>query len=230
MAGILSAPGGIGGFYGKFGEAPTAQDYGDFCPPVVRDRADHGTLWLATGVFLSLVAKGVLFDSTPDQVDQVVPWMVFSAGMCRAIQKSIEYFGTLFDEPVAEMAMWKQTPLSPEELDQIDKTLMWAYLHKVVRFDRKPVEGGNTRNGKEISSLQDVQAYQRNEFLDIEHWRHHGNHTYRTGGFIAMYETMMKQGDKYIVSHLTLLPPYHLHGVEEQTGQIWPIMILRRKN
>ncbi|KAI0868147.1 hypothetical protein GGS24DRAFT_513812 [Hypoxylon argillaceum] len=218
------------------GSPYTESDLRRLCAPIVRPCATHGMLWLYTGIFLrqqnAPLSNAVVGANTP----QPDPYIVISTAKAEEIADLCNTrFAGLCGLSLRGDGYWTETVLTKEQVFDINKVLMWAFLHRTVYFERetrdRDIRGltNDTYLVTDCVSLGDVQVKQDKEFLDIQRWRAHGNIAAEGGGFYAIYNQLVlgDKGGQYLAKGLTRLPISTLQIFEKESGGPWPELVMR---
>ena len=227
MAFVMQSGQGGGSFAAKIGQTNTADMY-SACAPVIKSRASHGYVWLATGVWLEMMANKRFSADVPYM--DIGAWMRVGMNAGMDIQdRVINFFTDNPSLPDWAKENWVCQPLSEDQLAFIDEELAWAYLHNVVYIDgtSEPLPSLEVPAHDMVSMAQAI-IERREEFMSIETWRARRNESTKTGGFFAIYKELEKrENNQYVARLLTRLPPRVFQRVEEITGRPWPAVVMR---
>ncbi|KAI1328145.1 hypothetical protein F5Y16DRAFT_398558 [Xylariaceae sp. FL0255] len=196
--------------------------------PMFHDRIDHGYLWIAVATFFHLAIT--LPALRLEEIPEISPWLTYTSYDVDHVESTWRSLAAGLNLP--PLIKDGEAPLTLDEIAYIDKTLLWAHLHRVVCFDDYLGTDSEGKPSKDVYSTRNMVALQSFEFLEIEDCRRLGNQETVEGGFLAIYETIKRINQdqpsrryKYMVRGLTLVSDDVVRDIERETEQPWPQFI-----
>ncbi|KAI1395682.1 hypothetical protein F4819DRAFT_477821 [Hypoxylon fuscum] len=194
-------------------------------PPLTRDRAHAGAIWMGLGIHLLCEAKDWYEGRAEDQwkpVDGVRARCSTSRKVNQEVAKLESYLGL----PPAQNHDWIYEPLTRDELGMIDQELMWAWLHRIAFFKERESPSG-VDIAVDCVSLADMGVVTRAEPLHSESIRNYCKEvTTGKGVFFACYLSLEGDSNKKLHGKdLTWIPPEAFQEIPKETGLTWPQVV-----
>lgn len=230
MAALLTDPRTIPRYIERTGNVWAAFDHGiNECPDVVAALQHRGSIWLATGVLLAECAS----DDDPDpgqDFEGLITWGTLGRALKARVADLYGLCGLDPDGDTTEPPEWVDVPLTRDQVDAVDRALVMALLHRVVRLDAdleiRDAEAPRLAVGADLVSGEMVMVDQEHEFLDIGAWR---RRAWRHGGersFYAVYGDICRDGEVYTCRGLTWIPPVLEPSYQDEGGNPWAQVLL----
>ncbi|KAI1334628.1 hypothetical protein F5Y15DRAFT_429299 [Xylariaceae sp. FL0016] len=206
---------------GREDEPPPDADYREQVADIVQERAAWGALWFAAGVFIKEEARYSFNFPQEDgsMVKRLGEHFLLGLTWGKMLKQRVERYHELCGLSMRS-DRWSRIPLHADEVAEIDKSLLLAFLHNTVVCKPEQPDSSEPLVARECVSYERVLVTQKDELLPLER-------AITGGNFCAVYLDLSKTDAQYIVSQLTIIPGRAIRAIEAITEMKWPYMVTR---
>ncbi|OTA70841.1 hypothetical protein K449DRAFT_393809 [Hypoxylon sp. EC38] len=192
------------------------------CPPLIRDRAHAGAVWIGLSLFL-------LWEERDQRGSDIEESHWSHEGFCvdcesaRSVKGAVAQLESELGLNSIKPETWTSQPLTEQQLLSIDRDMMWAWLHRIASFS---AQGNPSRIEKpaDCVSWADLTVNMKNEVIQEGPIRKYCNKlTEGRGAFFAFYLSLFEDAKGQLrASQMTWLPPEAFQEIPEKSGLQWP--------
>ncbi|KAI0109273.1 hypothetical protein F4776DRAFT_674849 [Hypoxylon sp. NC0597] len=192
------------------------------CPPLVRDRANAGTVWIGLSLFL-LWEERDMCGSGGEEGYWSHEGFCVDCESARSVRSTVKQLEGEFGLNPVQPENWTAHPLTEQQLLSVDRDMMWAWLHRVASF---PAQGNpsGVEKATDCVSWADLRVNLKNEVIQAGPIRQYCHKvTEGRGAFFAFYLSLFEDAKGQLrASQMTWLPPEAFQEVPEKSGLQWP--------